>query len=122
MGKKKYIRIYDYLLDKYFRAWFYFNLGRRPFDDIMGIVQQMSNVIVICVLLFGIDLKQYPFQLIIIGLLAISTYVIIGKFYKKLGLQKKEDYTNAKMSPVQKEILGHLRYLRKHTKNRKVFK
>ena len=112
-------RLYKWLLNKYFGFWFYFQLGRRPFDDYLGILTQVSNMVIIFVLLFKVDLNKYPVGLVVVVICISLFYVLFGKFYRWMGWQSEEDYLNAKLSPVQEEILGHLRKMSKHLDGKK---
>jgi len=107
-------KLFKWLRNKYFGFWFYFGLGRRPFDDYMGILSQVSNIAIIFVFVFGIDIKKYPIALFVAILGMCCFYVMVGKLYKFFGWQKEEDYLHNKLNPVADEKLDHLRVIRKY--------
>lgn len=75
----------------------------------MGFIQQASNFTVLSVFLFGVDLKSLPYVMPMIFVGVPLFYITVGYFYKRIGLQHLEDYINADMNPVTKEMLLHLR-------------
>jgi Na+/H+ antiporter NhaD/arsenite permease-like protein len=91
------------------------DLGHRPIARFTGLAASLSSLVILSTFLFGIDLRQYPTHITILAIMGIFVaFILIGILYKLMGFQECEDYTNAEMSPVNKEMLEMLRDLHKN--------
>ena len=95
--------------DIYFKAIEYMEIGNRTPGKFNFIISQISTVTIVATLLFGIDLRQYKRESVFAVCCWVVLLIITGYWYRRLGVQKKEDETNKDMSPIGKQTYDWLK-------------
>ena len=99
------------LVNAVYRFLWYTEQGRAQSSRIYGWVPEFSMILVAAKVLFGVE----PSVPIIIGLgvVAVSSFFLIGFLIKNLGFFDVDVYTQARKNPITMETLEAVRLIKK---------
>ncbi len=92
------------IINKLYKCYFYFNLGKGQLGKFTDILPEISAVIIIATWVFGIDLTQFKLLLTIAFVIFVVLLILLGWFFKNSGLWEVEiEVANAK-NHIEAEI------------------